>query len=119
MSDRHFSCDEGKPRQPANGRAGSGKEVFWPSLRQEGPACAIVAVGSYPPTPLAETPRPSRRRWRARDCLGPNVSRRVGGVSPLPLGRSRWVLWWAALARLHRAAASARSGGVLGRLPTP
>src|SRR5205807_924227 len=31
---------------------------------------AIAALGSYPSTPLAETPRPSLRcRW-ARNCLG-------------------------------------------------
>src|SRR5215471_3378822 len=38
---------------------------------------AIADLGSYPSTPLAETPRPSRRRWLTRDCSSPHASRRV------------------------------------------
>ena len=81
-------------------------------------ACAIAVLGSYLSTPLAETPRPSRRRWRERDCFARQASQRVGDVSRLSLGRSRRVLWSAALVGLHRPAWSARSDGVSGPPPT-
>jgi hypothetical protein len=38
-------------------------------------------LGSCPSTPLAERPRPSHRRWRARNCFGLHASRQVEDVS--------------------------------------
>src|SRR5215472_3647680 len=81
--------------------------------------CAIAALGSYPSTPLAETPRPSCRHWRTRDGSSPHASRRVGDVSPIQPGRFLRVPWSAALPAPDRAALSTRSDGVSGRLPTP
>jgi hypothetical protein len=54
--------------------------------------CAIAALGSDAPTPLAETPQPSHRRWWVRDCFGLDASRRVGDVFPIPLRRFLRVL---------------------------
>ncbi len=55
------------------------------------PAALIAALGSYLSTLLSEMARPSRRRWRVRDCFGLHASRRVGDVSPILMGRSRRV----------------------------
>jgi hypothetical protein len=87
-------------------------------LGHEGPR-AIAVRGSYQPTSLAETPRPSHRRWRARNCFGLHASRRVGDASPIPLGWIRCVPPSAAFAGLPRAASSTRSAGVSARLPKP
>src|SRR6266446_1369841 len=82
-------------------------------------SCAIAVLGSSQPTPLAEMPRPSRRRWQARDCFGLHASRQIGNASPIPLGGFRRVLWTAALPELDRAALSTKSVGASGRPPTP
>src|SRR5262249_5777008 len=78
----------------------------------------ITARVSYLSTPLAETPRPSRRRWRTRDCSGPHASPRVGDVSPILPGQFLSVLWSAAVPDPDRAALSTRCDGVSGRPPT-
>ena len=72
--------------------------------------CAIVALGSYARSGLAEMPQLSHHRWQTR---------RVGGVSPTPLRRFRRMLEPAAFLELDQAALSTRSDGVLGRPPTP
>jgi hypothetical protein len=67
--------------------AESGKALrltFCPN-RERRTAALIGALGFYRSALLAETPRPSRCRWRARDCFGPHASRRVGAFV-----RSRW-----------------------------
>ena len=74
-TNKEFFALHGRVR---NFPAGSGKALrltFCPN-RARRTAALIGALGSYRSALLAETPRPSRRRWRARDCFGPHAGRR-------------------------------------------
>jgi hypothetical protein len=76
-----------------------------------------------PPWGLTRQPRSPKRLGHRVAASGHGIAwvcapRRVGDVSPIPLGRYRHVLWSAAVPELDRAASSTRSDGVSGRHPT-
>jgi hypothetical protein len=59
------------------------------SASDQKPRSAIVSPAACEPSLLAETPRPSRRRSLAANCLGLHGSQRFGAVYLIPLDRSR------------------------------